>query len=177
MNNTLELTNKIKAVLLGTGIADAIGVPWEFCEREELKDNPVIGMTGYGTHNQPEGTFSDDTSLTFCLAEALTHPYDINLIAQNFVKWYTEGFWTAHGEVFDIGNATRQAIYRLMNGVSPELAGGREASDNGNGSLMRISPLVFYLKDKEISERYELTRQVSSITHAHIRCHCLFLLP
>ena len=34
---------------------------------------------------------------------------------------------------------------------------------------MRIAPLLFYLHDKPIEERYELTRLVSSITHAHLR--------
>jgi len=34
---------------------------------------------------------------------------------------------------------------------------------------MRILPLLFYLKDKPVEESYGLTRQVSSITHAHIR--------
>ncbi len=169
MSNSNDYVEEIKSLLLGLSVGDALGVPVEFCEREELKDNPVTDMTGYGTHNQPEGTFSDDSSLTFCLAEALTHKFDINLIAQNFIKWYTEGYWTARGEVFDVGNATRHAIYRLKDGINPMLAGGREAKDNGNGSLMRISPLVFYLKDKDVSERYELTKQVSAITHGHIR--------
>jgi len=48
-------------------------------------------------------------------------------------------------------------------------AGGIDASSNGNGSLMRIAPLLFYLFDKPIQERYEITKQVSSITHGHIR--------
>lgn len=169
MSNSNDYLEKIKAVLLGLAVGDSLGVPVEFCNREELKRNPITDMKGFGTHSQPAGTFSDDTSLTLCLAKALTEKFDLHIIAQNFIKWYTEGHWTAHGEVFDVGNATRQAIYRLRDGVSPELAGGREAKDNGNGSLMRISPLVFYLKDKDISERYELTKQVSAITHGHIR--------
>lgn len=52
---------------------------------------------------------------------------------------------------------------------SKEFAGGIEASSNGNGSLMRIAPLLFYIHDKPIKERYEITKQVSSITHRHIR--------
>lgn len=169
MSNSNNYTEKIKAVLLGLSIGDSLGVPVEFYDREDLKRNPVIEMQGYGTHNQPEGTFSDDSSLTFCLAEALTEGFDLKTIAHNFIKWYSQGFWTARGQVFDIGNATRQAIYKLMNCVSPELAGGKEDKDNGNGSLMRISPLLFYIKDKPIEERFEITRQVSSITHGHIR--------
>ena len=34
---------------------------------------------------------------------------------------------------------------------------------------MRISPLLFYLLDKPINERYEIIKQVSSITHGRIR--------
>ncbi|GHV05327.1 hypothetical protein FACS189485_12120 [Spirochaetia bacterium] len=34
---------------------------------------------------------------------------------------------------------------------------------------MRIAPLVFYLLDKPINERFEITKKVSSITHGHIR--------
>jgi len=169
MSNSNDYLEKVKALLLGLAVGDSLGVPVEFYDREDLKRNPVTGMQGYGTHDQPEGTFSDDSSLTFCLVEALTDGFDLNTIGKNFVKWYTQGYWTAHGEVFDVGNATRHAIYRLKDGINPLLAGGREAKDNGNGSLMRISPLVFYLKDKDVSERYELTKQVSAITHGHIR--------
>ncbi|PKP14611.1 MAG: hypothetical protein CVU07_13990, partial [Bacteroidetes bacterium HGW-Bacteroidetes-23] len=74
-----------------------------------------------------------------------------------------------HGNVFDIGIATRQAISRLAKGKKPELAGGFDETDNGNGSLMRILPLLFYLLDKPINERYDITKKVSSITHGHIR--------
>ncbi len=42
-------------------------------------------------------------------------------------------------------------------------------NDNGNGSLMRILPLIVYIKDKNIAARYDIIRQVSSITHGHIR--------
>ena len=57
----------------------------------------------------------------------------------------------------------------MTKGVQPEFAGGYDALSNGNGSLMRISPLLFYLLDKPVDERYEITKRVSSITHGHIR--------
>jgi ADP-ribosylglycohydrolase len=161
--------NQIKSVLFGVAIGDALGVPVEFKSRQVIKNNPVTDMNGYGTYNLPPGTFSDDSSLTFCLAEALTNEFDLNTIGQNFVKWYYNNYWTPRGNVFDIGIATRQAIDRLAKGDRPDLAGGYDVSSNGNGSLMRISPLLFYLLDKPIYERYEITKQVSSITHGHIR--------
>ncbi|WP_312819757.1 ADP-ribosylglycohydrolase family protein [Kaistella carnis] len=164
-----KLKYDIKSALFGVAVGDALGVPVEFKSRENILQNPVTDMIGYGTYNLPPGTFSDDSSMTFCLAEALTHDFDLNQIAQNFVKWYHENFWAARGEVFDIGIATREAINKIAQGKQPEFAGSTDASSNGNGSLMRILPLLFYIKDLPISERYEITKKVSSITHGHIR--------
>jgi len=161
--------DKVKSVLFGIAVGDALGVPVEFISREERDKNPVYDMMGYGTHNQPAGTWSDDSSLTFCLAEALTQKFDLNIIGQNFMKWHNQNYWTPRGNVFDIGKTTRQAISRLAKGEQPDLAGGFDESSNGNGSLMRILPLLFYLVAKPINERYNITKQVSSITHGHIR--------
>lgn len=159
----------INAALFGVAVGDALGVPVEFKSRESISNNPVTDMIGYGTYNLPAGTWSDDSSLTFCLAEALTQNFSLNTIGQNFVKWYYENYWTPHGNVFDIGIATQKAISRLAKGENPELAGGFEESENGNGSLMRILPLLFFIMDKPINERYFITKSVSSITHGHIR--------
>lgn len=167
MNKAIDYKEIAKSLLFGVVTGDVLGVPFEFKNRQTLKQNPAKDMIGYGTHNQPTGTFSDDSSLTFCLAEALTEGFDLNTIGQNFVKWYEEGYWTARGEVYDVGNATRQAINKLAKGVPPEISGGFEETDNGNGSLMRILPLLFYIKEKPIRERFEITKQVSSITHGH----------
>ncbi|GAB2825018.1 ADP-ribosylglycohydrolase family protein [Ferruginibacter profundus] len=168
-NQGVDYSDKIKSVLFGVAVGDAIGVPVEFKSRQVIRKNPVTDMIGYGTYNLPPGTFSDDSSLTFCLAEALTNDFNLEAIGQNFVKWCYNNYWTPRGNVFDIGVATRQAIDRLAKGVRPDLAGGFDVSSNCNGSLMRISPLLFYLLDKPIKERYEIIKQVSSITHGHIR--------
>lgn len=150
-------------------VGDALGVPVEFRSRKFLSGNPVKDMIGYGSHNQPPGTWSDDSSLAFCLAEALTGEFSLDTVAKNFQKWYFNEFWTADEEVFDIGSGTAEAILRLKRGVNPEKAGGTDESSNGNGSLMRILPLLFHVRNKSVNERFRLTRQVSSITHGHIR--------
>lgn len=170
--------NQIKSVLLSVAIGDAVGVPFEFLTRDYMLKKTATDMVGYGTYSQPPGTFSDDSSLTFCLAEALTLGFDLQEIANNFIKWMEEDYWTAYDEVFDIGIATEEAIGNLVDGVSPELSGGDDEYSNGNGSLMRIAPLLFYLSDKPIQERFELTRLVSGITHRHIRSvvACFFYL-
>jgi ADP-ribosylglycohydrolase len=158
-----------KNILYGVSVGDALGVPVEFKSRQTIALNPVTDMIGYGTYNLPPGSFSDDSSLTFCLAEALIQSFSLQTIANNFVKWLKEGYWTPYGRVFDIGIATQEAINNLAKGVKPENAGSTSETSNGNGSLMRILPLILYTIDKPIKERYEITKQVSSITHGHIR--------
>ena len=159
----------IKSALFGVAVADALGVPYEFLSRAEMMENPATGMIGFGTYNQPVGTFSDDSSLTFCLAEALTQELRLENVAKNFLKWYNEAFWTAGGVVFDIGITTEIALERLLNGQSPEYSGDANEFSNGNGSLMRILPIVFILKDLNYIQRFKLIKQVSAITHGHIR--------
>ncbi|MEY4937776.1 MAG: hypothetical protein RIS64_4135, partial [Bacteroidota bacterium] len=68
---------KIVSTFLGLSIGDALGVPVEFRSRERIAQNPVTTMRGFGTHQQPIGTWSDDSSLAFCLAESLCKGYDL----------------------------------------------------------------------------------------------------
>ena len=155
--------------LRGAAVGDALGVPVEFNSRSWLRTSPVTGMSGYGTHHQPEGTWSDDSSLTFCLAESLCRGYDLHDIARRFVRWLDEAYWTPHGETFDIGNTTFRAISRLRAGVDPVEAGGRSERDNGNGSLMRILPIALYFAASGTEEMLKTTHEVSRLTHAHPR--------
>ena len=145
--------NKLYNAIMGLAIGDALGVPFEFKERGtfECKD-----MVGYGSHNQPEGTWSDDTSMTLATLRSLKDnngKVNIEDIKKNFLAWVNNKEFTANGEMFDIGHATFKALMR-----DRPCSGEYE---NGNGSLMRILPLAFVdCTDDEI-------RAVSSITHGH----------
>lgn len=164
------MENAVKAGIFGVCIGDALGVPVEFKSRETLKRFPVEKMQEFGSWNQPKGTWSDDSSLTLCLADELTKGYDLEKIGQSFVKWNKYGHWTAHGRLFDIGGTTRHAIARLIKGESAKFSGNIFEEDNGNGSLMRILPLAFYLKNEEdIEKLYQTVKEVSSITQGHFR--------
>lgn len=164
------MENIVKAGVFGVCIGDALGVPVEFKSRETLKRFPVENMREFGSWNQPKGTWSDDSSLTLCIAEELTKGYDLEKIGQNFVKWNKFGHWTAHGRLFDIGGTTRHSIARLIKGESARFSGNIFEEDNGNGSLMRTLPLAFYFKDEEnIEKLYQVVKEVSSITHGHFR--------
>ncbi|MEL6655068.1 MAG: ADP-ribosylglycohydrolase family protein [Bacteroidota bacterium] len=180
-------SNQVVDALLGVAIGDAVGVPFEFSSRAQMKANPAKGMIGYGTYNQAPGTWSDDSSLTFCLAEALTSGYNLQDISNNFIKWREEAYWSARGEVFDIGHTTHKAISRLSEilttGNAEQLSDLKEDDEefefeNGNGSLMRIIPLLFYIKEKPIAEQFDIIWEVSALTHRHIRAgmSCLIYL-
>ena len=168
--------NIIYDAVLGLAVGDALGVPVEFMRRDDLSRNPVLNMREHGTHNQPRGTWSDDTSMTLCLADSLSFGLDYTDIMDKFQQWVLEGQYTPHGEVFDIGNATRQALLRYTQGTPSLLCGGTEEYDCGNGSLMRILPAAFYLyykygKNIANKESMDIIHNVSSLTHRHPRCH------
>lgn len=166
MNN---LEEKIKAGILGLAIGDALGVPVEFKGRNYLKENPVTDMKGYGTYRQPPGTWSDDSSLTFCTMQALLNGYDLHSIAGLFVNWMVNAYWTAHDERFDIGITTSESLYRYRTTKDPYNSGNKGERANGNGSLMRILPMAFFTVNLPVEERFRMINEVSSITHGHIR--------
>lgn len=165
-------------ILFGKAIGDALGVPVEFSSRKSLQKNPVTSLRAFGTHSQEAGTWSDDTSLALCTASSIANGFDINDLASRFIRWYRQAYWSAKGEVFDIGITTAKAISRLEEGIDPEKAGGSSENDNGNGSLMRIAPMVLYVTHLPQPERFRIIQQVSSLTHAHIRSvvACIYLV-
>ncbi|UOQ96085.1 ADP-ribosylglycohydrolase family protein [Hymenobacter sp. 5317J-9] len=177
--STATLSTQARAALLGLAVGDALGVPVEFAPRAARQKDPVVGMRAYGTHHQPAGTWSDDSSLTFCLAETLALPGgchsapDLADFARRSINWLYQSYWTAHGETFDVGNATRAAIDRLQRGVEPSKAGPNSEFDNGNGALMRILPLAFHdvwrAENLDFNAAWMLTENVASVTHGHPR--------
>jgi len=174
-----KLLQASRAALLGLAVGDALGVPVEFQSRAARRLDPVVTMREYGTHRQPAGTWSDDSSLTFCLAETLACPGglseepDLADFARRSIDWLHQSYWTATGETFDVGNATRVAIDRLQRGTAPTSAGPRSEFDNGNGALMRILPLVFHqtwrAETLDLNAAWALTEAVASVTHGHPR--------
>ena len=166
---TLE---QIKAVMIGHAIGDALGVPVEFCDREELIENPVIDMRGFGTYPVPAGSWSDDTSMSIAALDSLAKG-TINLqeIVDNFVEWVEEGKYTPTGTSFDIGRTCLQAIraYLISNNTSE--CGQVGEYSNGNGSIMRIHPFSLFAiaKGMTLGKSLDIVREGSVLTHAHPR--------
>ena len=167
---------KRKQMLVGVWglvVGDALGVPVEFESREDLREDPVVDMRGYGSYDQPAGAWSDDSSMALCTLESLTRGLDYEDIMRQFYRWADEDYMTPYDEVFDMGRATRESIIRFAHGAAALESGGKEEHENGNGSLMRILPVAFYLhatlgeEYSKKAEAYEIIHNASKLTHAH----------
>lgn len=156
--------------LWGSLVGDALGVPVEFQNRAAVRADPVTGMRGYGMHGQPPGTWSDDSSMLLCTVESLIeHDFSLPDLAQRFLRWDREAYWTPHGVVFDMGIATSYAIQRIAMGTTPLECGGRDVYDNGNGSLMRILPVCLRFAGADDETYVQRIEHASSVTHGHRR--------
>lgn len=146
---------------MGLVVGDALGVPVEFRKRDTYK---VADMIGYGTYDQPPGTWSDDSSMALATAASIARlgriePEDI---MQNFAKWYFDAEFTPYGEVFDVGGTTREAILDYKLGTPIDKCGGTDFRDNGNGALMRILPVAL------VPHTSVDVQQVAGLTHNHL---------
>ena len=144
----------LRDCVYGLAVGDALGVPFEGCERGTFT---CSGMVGGGTHGKPAGTFSDDTSLALALCDSIRAcgGIDCGDMRRRFEAWLLEGAYTTGG-TFGVGRTTREALEQ-----GKGQAGERAC---GNGSLMRTAPLAFTAAtDGEV-------RSVSAITHAHPTC-------
>lgn len=145
--------DRLKAIVYGAAVGDALGVPFEFQKRGTFA---CTRMVAGGVHGMPAGTFSDDTSLLLATCDSIRahggkiKPKDM---ANRFKKWLYEGAYTPDGRVFDVGNTVATALDQ-GHGCTGERS-------NGNGSLMRIAPLA--LTDADEAQ----IAAVSAITHAH----------
>ncbi len=158
--------------IIGVAIGDALGVPVEFEPRAALAESPVTAMRKYGTHHQPAGTWSDDTSLTLALLDSIVEKREIDYydIMDRFSEWLLYGEYSANGEVFDVGRATSRAIMNYGRSCEPLQCGGASVYENGNGSLMRILPAAFYINKLGTvpsDERMRIVHNISSLTHRH----------
>ena len=162
-------SERIKGALFGFFVGDALGVPVEFIGRDNLKRNKVTKMLEYGTHNQPIGTWSDDSSMVIATMDSLINNKGINYndIMNNFLKWYKEGEYTPNGKVFDIGNATSSALLKYKNDNTNYICGSNDIYSNGNGSLMRILPISLYLHYTD-EPMFDTISNISGMTHSHI---------
>lgn len=164
--------------IMGVVTGDALGCPVEFKTREEMDQDPVTGMRGYGTFNMPAGTWTDDSSMTLTTLDSILERGKLNFpdVMYRFALWLAKGEYTPFGEAFDVGGGTMDAITRYMRMKEPDInkCGGTSPENNGNGSLMRIMPACLYLYQRYHLQEDDTTaiwaiHKMSGLTHNHLR--------
>lgn len=181
----ISIQDRIKGSLYGFLVGDALGVPVEFVSRNELKIKPVKDMIGFGTHNQPKGTWSDDSSMILATIDSMYNNQDTflsdniinyNDLMERFLNWKLKSDYTPHGRLFDIGNSTSDALSKYQNNKNHVFCGADNINSNGNGSLMRILPISLYTYfcryesyiSVVLSDNYDVIKNISSLTHSHV---------
>lgn len=178
-------------ILIGVAVGDALGFPAQFQPRSERKKCPVVDMGKYLDENGQNrswgddltGLWSDDTSLTLCLAKSLLGGFNLKDQAEKFVAWLDEGYLSAKDKAFDVGMQTTESLAKVRTILQSKnydqlesLASDVDEQNNGNGSLMRILPLLGYIIGKNVHDQFDLIRKASALTHPHIRSAlCCFL--
>ena len=163
--------------IMGVVVGDALGLPVQFSYREELEEKPVTEMIGHGVFNMPEGSWSDDSSLTLAALSSINelNRIDTEDIMKCFVRWYDHGEYTPFGYAYDIGYTCEMAICKYKETHDHKTCGLDDEHSNGNGSLMRIMPACLYVYEKVMNsdmpeeQGMELIHEVSALTHAHLR--------
>jgi len=141
--------SRFRGCLLGLAVGDALGAQVEF--RPAGTFPPVTRMEGGGPFRLRPGQWTDDTSMALCLAESLIvrNGFDALDQMERYTRWWREGYLSSTGECFDIGNTTRESLNRFLQTGDP-FSGPTHPTSAGNGSLMRLAPVVMYfMNDRE----------------------------
>ncbi|MBD9608245.1 ADP-ribosyl-[dinitrogen reductase] hydrolase [Pseudomonas sp. PvR086] len=159
-----SLTERYRATLFGLACADAIGTSVEFQPRGSFE--PLTDMVGGGPFNLKPGQWTDDTSMALCLAESLLNKKGFDAADQmgRYLNWWQWGYQSSTGECFDIGMTVRDALVRYQKTGQP-FAGSSDPDTAGNGSLMRLAPVVlYYFPDRDRIRTFSVDS--SRTTHA-----------
>lgn len=181
----IAFEDKVLGGLYGLLIGDALGVPYEFSKAERLPPSEQLEMTppaGFrrAHPSTPPGTWSDDGAQALCLLASLLScgELDIEDFAERLVNWAEDGYLAVDERVFDIGIQTRAALTAISSGVPLEQAAPPAERNNGNGSLMRVLPLVLWHMGSD-EDLIEAAARQSIPTHSHPRsqvCCALYCL-
>jgi len=152
------LKSKFLGALVGTGVGDALGAPFEGYHQVRFEEIEAIA------ERLEVLTYTDDTHMMIGVAESLIRAggFDGEDMAYTFIKNYElepfRGYGPGPPYIFRLiraGTAWNEAAQGLYHGGS-----------YGNGSAMRIAPIGVFYHDNPTMLR-EIVYESSQITHAH----------
>jgi ADP-ribosyl-[dinitrogen reductase] hydrolase len=137
----LMVRDRYRGALLGLAVGDALGTTLEFKAPGTFK--PITEMVGGGPFGLKPGQWTDDMSMALCLAESLIEKsgFDPKDQMDRYGRWWKRGYLSSTGTCFDIGITVRTALAHYLKNGEP-FAGSTDPLTAGNGSLMRLAPVV-----------------------------------
>ena len=153
MNSLLQ--NKLRGMLLGLAIGDALGAPVEhgyFADDIASRIDELQYM--HDEAQFPKGVWTDDTSMALCLADSLLAcgGYDSWDVMDRYGRWMREGYRSYFDYGEGIGIQTKAALDRYTLGDALIRKDEPRTESAGNGSVMRLAPIViagFSIRDKK----------------------------
>jgi len=161
-----------------------------------LPDNPLVNSTlglingdlfAQKLKNGADMRWGSDSSLTLATIKSLSNGYFLTDIMTQFTYWYTTGAYTVDRTPQEVGTVTKRAIEKFQKHQDPFTSGGLYEEDNANGALLRITPVVLYLRS-QYGENFIhndpamlILHQTGGLTHNHPRslialgCYAMFL--
>ncbi|MEY3867771.1 MAG: hypothetical protein RLZZ338_1662 [Cyanobacteriota bacterium] len=175
------LINKIRGVIYGHVIADALGLGTEFMSKEEISTYYPNGLRDYqqiirkGHQGLWEcGDWTDDTDQMLCIVDSLLKHKSVmpRDIALRLYCWAQEGHPGIGATVFSV--LFSRNFFSFESALNPHLIAQQVWEESGgecaaNGGIMRTSILGIwdYLSPEKVIENAE---NVCKITHYDPRC-------
>jgi ADP-ribosyl-[dinitrogen reductase] hydrolase len=108
--------------------------------------------------------------MALCLAHSLLERqgFDGNDQMQRYNNWRVHGYMSSNGRCFDIGVTVSEAISQYL-GTGDPFSGPTNPFSAGNGSLMRLAPVVMYFSPN-IEQVIHFAGESSRTTHGAKEC-------
>lgn len=168
--NAIDI-DKIRGVLYGVSIGDALGCRYEFTENveaihalEQDMKGSHLEILGGGPFNLSKGQVSDDTEMTLCLLQSIATigKYDQKNVALKYIEWF-------NSRPIDIGKTITKSLFTRKPSLSSDdmIRNSKELNYNSlsNGVLMRISPIAIYSLKLNIQDMTSVINQECALTH------------
>ena len=163
------LLKRIKGVLIGCALGDAMGMPTEMWTREKINQRYPAGVTKFEATSPDDffgremvaGSVTDDTINTVMILNSIVECQG-SLDAQNYIssliKWRNESATAA----LVTGPSTRRALDQIEKGIPIEETGKWGTT---NGAAMKIAPIGIVSDHRVLQELIENVYQICMPTH------------
>uniref|UniRef100_A0A7S1B263 ADP-ribosylglycohydrolase n=1 Tax=Noctiluca scintillans TaxID=2966 RepID=A0A7S1B263_NOCSC len=179
----LRPLDKIMGCMVGMGVGDALGHPFEFLPVVDARGKHFFDLSTLKFHNESNtfnlkrGQWTDDAAMGLCMADSfiMRRKFDGRDMRVRFWCWWHRGYNNAFrkepgrsGSVGLGGNISKSLsdVSRCATNVSA--AYNSKTEDAGNGSLMRFAPVPVFLHCAPLDLLYDVARQSSYTTHPGI---------